>query len=603
MFRNWRRFLADRSGNYGPMLAIVSVPLMGSVAASVEYSRAIEARADLQHALDAAALATAKEISQTTDEQYLSAYARDYFDANLGAAIDPAKVGFFYAMEPSQAGGNVVKLAASYEFDTYLGDFLGTKMIELDLVAEVSAGNKTAEIAIVIDNSGSMNTLTGTTSSTRLEKAKEAAAAMINSLYTVATLSNKPDPIRIAVVPFAGSVNVGGAWRGASWLDMNGWSSIHHENLDWTAANAGTDIWPNATATGGGYKSATTTTISVGPNPPNPLPSGIVSYSSTWLTRWTLLDAVGAVWAGCVEMRPWPYHANDDTPSDATPDSLFVPMFAPDEPERQVSGESSNYRNQYLRDYVRVGPDITVASANSGSNAKQGYRQSWTRKYNTDALTKLSSGAVKMGTLRTNDLGNYGPNLGCTTDPLQELTANQATVLAAIDAMQPGGYTNVQEGIAWGWRVLSQGEPFTQGRAYSEPENQKYLVVLTDGNNTYPGQSTLNETEFYAWGYGKHDRVMENATSALSNTQAMDIHTAATCANIKTLANAEGGEAIKVFTIAYDVPAGSSVKTLLQDCASTAPDGSKYYYDVSGDAIADAMAAIGNEISDLRISK
>jgi hypothetical protein len=161
----------------------------------------------------------------------------------------------------------------------------------------------------------------------------------------------------------------------------------------------------------------------------------------------------------------------------------------------------------------------------------------------------------------------------------------------------------VQEGIAWGWRVLSAGEPFAQGRAYSEPENQKYLIVLTDGNNTYPGQSTNNETEFYSWGYGKHDRVMDNATSAYSNTNAMDIHTAATCANIKALANAEGGEAIRIFTIAYDVPDGSSVKSLLYDCASASPDGGKYYYDVSGDAIADAMAAIGNEISDLRISK
>jgi Flp pilus assembly protein TadG len=603
MFRSWRRFLADRSGNYGPIFAILSVPLMGSVAASVEYSRAIEAKADLQHALDAAALATAKEISVTTDSQYLAAYARDYFDANLGDALDTAKVSFGYSMVPSEAGGNVVKLTAAYDFDTYLGKFVGTEEIELDLTAEVSAGNKTAEIAIVIDNSGSMDTLTGGTTESRMVKAKEAAAAMINSLFTVAALSNKADPIRVAVVPFAGSVNVGSKYRGASWLDMNGWSSIHHENLDWTGTNAGTDVWPGAIATGGGYKSATTSTVSVGPNPPDPLPTGVVSYTSTWLTRWTLLDAIGADWAGCVEMRPWPYHANDDAASDVAPDSLFVPMFAPDEPERQVSGEDNDYRNQYLRDYVRVGPDITVTSANSGTYTKQGYRQSWTRKYNTDALTKLSSGAVKMGTERSRDMGSYGPNQGCTTDAIQELTTDQATVLAAIDAMDAGGYTNVQEGIAWGWRVLSAGEPFAQGRAYSEPENQKYLIVLTDGNNTYPGQSTNNETEFYSWGYGKHDRVMDNATSAYSNTNAMDIHTAATCANIKALANAEGGEAIRIFTIAYDVPDGSSVKSLLYDCASASPDGGKYYYDVSGDAIADAMAAIGNEISDLRISK
>ncbi len=84
---------------------------------------------------------------------------------------------------------------------------------------------------------------------------------------------------------------------------------------------------------------------------------------------------------------------------------------------------------------------------------------------------------------------------------------------------------------------------------------------------------------------------------------AMNIHTATTCENIKAIYDADNEPAYKIFTIAYDVPNGSSVKSLLDGCASTKKDGSKYYYDVAGDALAGAMRAIGNEISDLRISQ
>jgi hypothetical protein len=83
----------------------------------------------------------------------------------------------------------------------------------------------------------------------------------------------------------------------------------------------------------------------------------------------------------------------------------------------------------------------------------------------------------------------------------------------------------------------------------------------------------------------------------------MNIHTATTCENIKAIIDGDGEAAYKIFTIAYDVSDGSSVKDLLYGCASSKANGSKYYYDVSGDALAAAMQAIGNEISDLRISQ
>ncbi len=84
--------------------------------------------------------------------------------------------------------------------------------------------------------------------------------------------------MKIALVPFASSVNLGAKYRGADWLDMRGWSSVHHENIDWAGTGTNGDAWPDAVQSGVGWKSATTTTLNAGPNPPDPLPPGITNY-------------------------------------------------------------------------------------------------------------------------------------------------------------------------------------------------------------------------------------------------------------------------------------------------------------------------------------
>lgn len=600
-------FLADTKASYAPMFGLLIVPVLGTVGASIEYTELQQTRSSLQDALDSSALATAKELSVTMDTDYLSAYSRNFFDANLDTIIEPDKVGFTFTSSQQQVGGTRVLLTATYTKKTHFGAFIGVEEFPLTITSEVAAGNRTAEIAIVMDNSGSMHRSTGSSGSSRISQARLAAVDLVNSLHSIAALSNKPDPVRISVVPFGGSVNVGSQYRGADWLDMNGWSSTHHENLDWLGSNTNGDSWSGAYSSSDGYRSASTTTNSVGPNPPDPLPSGITAYDSTWLTRWTLFDTLDTGWAGCIEMRPDTFNTTDTAPDDMTPDTLFVPMFAPDEPNYR-SYEDDDYRNNYLDDYARPGPDYPKTSANSGNYTRQIRRQSWTAKYNsgaawTDYDDYRRSYNDRLGYNRSRDMGDWGPNQGCTTDPLLPLTANKQSAIDSIQAMDAGGYTNVQAGLVWGWRTLSSGSPFTQGRAYSVPENDKYIIILTDGNNTYPGQSTRNETEYYAWGYGRDERVLEGLGGWESNTAAMNIKTKNTCDNIKTIIDADNESAIKIFTIAYDVADGSSVKDLLYDCASVGRDGKKYYYDVSGDAIADTMAAIGNEISELRIAR
>ncbi|MEZ5792024.1 MAG: hypothetical protein R3D34_15010 [Nitratireductor sp.] len=62
---------------------------------------------------------------------------------------------------------------------------------------------------------------------------------------------------------------------------------------------------------------------------------------------------------------------------------------------------------------------------------------------------------------------------------------------------------------------------------------------------------------------------MAGLTLSQSEVGAMNVHTEETCTNIKTIVDADNELAYKIFTIAYDVANGSSVKDLLYNCASS----------------------------------
>ena len=129
-------------------------------------------------------------------------------------------------------------------------------------------------------------------------------------------------------------------------------------------------------------------------------------------------------------------------------------------------------------------------------------RYDWDNQINrTNWMFKYQSGEIDVS-----DMDEWeGPNYGCTIDPLTELTTVQDDINDAINAMDANGVTNIQQGLTWGWRTLSDNEPFTGGREDDDTQNIKYIVLLTDGNNYYSsdGDSTPNQTAYGAWGYAR----------------------------------------------------------------------------------------------------
>ena len=68
-----------------------------------------------------------------------------------------------------------------------------------------------------------------------------------------------------------------------------------------------------------------------------------------------------------------------------------------------------------------------------------------------------------------NGVSSDQQNVNCPVAKVQQLTDTKTAIGTAINAMTADGSTNIPEGLAWGWRLISPGEPFIQGAPYSDP--------------------------------------------------------------------------------------------------------------------------------------
>ena len=203
-----------------------------------------------------------------------------------------------------------------------------------------------------------------------------------------------------------------------------------------------------------------------------------------------------------------------------------------------------------------------------------------------------------------------GPNFFCSSAPITDLTPTRQEVLDGISSMVATGSTNIQQGVGWGWRTLSEKLPFNQGRSNSVDDNKKIMIVMTDGNNTYyptnsfyGGYSLNNKSYYAAYGQTVNGRIFDGYTD-ISNpnhdfptfTKAMDSHLKKTCDNAKA-------DSVQIYSIAFDVPNGSSVKAMMEYCASPKPGGKKYY-DASNNAeLVQVFQEIAEDIAELAITK
>jgi hypothetical protein len=70
---------------------------------------------------------------------------------------------------------------------------------------------------------------------------------------------------------------------------------------------------------------------------------------------------------------------------------------------------------------------------------------------------------------------------------VRPLTDNFASITSQLNSMTPYQYTHIALGVEFGYHLLSPNEPFGEGKSYSDKATEKFMVVLTDGEQTEPG--------------------------------------------------------------------------------------------------------------------
>lgn len=262
---------------------------------------------------------------------------------------------------------------------------------------------------------------------------------------------------------------------------------------------------------------------------PAALNNQIFSNLGATESTWTVLGTMGntgteyarmaSQWKGCLRSRAEPYDTEDTSPTDANNDTLFSAYFRP------FGGNSSN-KNSY---------------ENVSSNQQ---------------------------------------NENCPTATVQPLTSVKLTITDAIEDMVAEGTTNIPEALAWGWRVISPGAPFTNGAAYDDQNVIKAVIVLSDGENAA-------EHMFSSYG----------PSGAVSNST-LNTKLGTVCSNIKANKDSDPDDQdIVVYTITFSVNS-PTIQTLMRNCAT---DAGKYFNSPSADDLRGAFASIAAGLNQLRI--
>ena len=182
----FRQFLKDVRGNYAMLTVIAMIPIMGGLAIAVDYTELSRQRALTMSALDAAGIATARRIAEGASDADVKAYAKQFFEANLGP-VNPANTQLTVTLPNNNYGGGTLKLAADL---TYAPKFLPTAAMlvhrvssepNVDFTAEAEIRLKnTLEVALVLDNSGSMDELGKGTSEKRIALLRTASKELVD---------------------------------------------------------------------------------------------------------------------------------------------------------------------------------------------------------------------------------------------------------------------------------------------------------------------------------------------------------------------------------------------------------------------------------------
>jgi Flp pilus assembly protein TadG len=245
-------FRKNQRGAVAMIFALALIPMLAFMGVALDYTRASDARAKMQAAIDSTALAVAHEAATMSDADF-STQARSMFDGNFPNE-DTVAVDSFAATR----NGSVITLEAAGHLKTSLLGAIDVSSVQFGAKTTAESGSKNIEVVMALDNTGSMNDVG------KIGALRDAATALVDQLSTYVT---GPGQLKIGMVPFATDVRVDpndSTYNQASWIDF---TNATTQSCSWT-----------------------------------------YSYRTGWTQTCT---STLSNWSGCIQDRSSPYNSSD----------------------------------------------------------------------------------------------------------------------------------------------------------------------------------------------------------------------------------------------------------------------------------------------------
>jgi Flp pilus assembly protein TadG len=446
LLRILRDFAGARRGNVAITFALATIPIMAFIGGAVDYSRANSVKADLQGALDSAALMLSKEAATDTSNQ-LQTNALAYVTANYnrpGTTIGSVSAAY------TTTGGSQVVLSGTANVPTDFMQILGVNSVTVKASSTVRWGMTRLRVALVLDNTGSM------ADSNKITALKTATNNLLTQLKNAAV--NNGD-VYVSIIPFVKDVNIGsGNWNSSyiywgtaaqdsSLSDNNSWDA---NNGSCSAGNYSTrsQCVAKSTCSISGYNSQNSCTsagaCSNSGQTSQSSCTGTKACSKSQYTSHSSCTNGGGTWGyGTWTSGVW--SAATWTPSNHNTWNGCVM-------DRGYSTTPDTVNNY----------DTNVASPSASVNSSL---------YAAEQYSSCPQAAMGL---------NY----------------DWSTMTTLVNNMSPNGNTNQAIGLQLGWMSLAGGGPFTVPAMDPNYTYTQVIILLTDGLNTqdrwYSSQSSID---------------------------------------------------------------------------------------------------------------
>ncbi|WAC49293.1 pilus assembly protein [Asticcacaulis sp. SL142] len=584
----WQRlnpFRSHQGGNVAVIFGLSAMTLVVAAGGGTDVVRQMEVRSRLQDAADAAVL-RAVMSSKMTDEQREIA-ADQAFVNNFG--FDNAERYDAEGTVGTEVEGNTTHVTYNVEatVENLFLSIIGMETTTVTVVAKAQSQMRKSEIAFVLDVTGSMSS-----DSTRIANLKSSMDSVLKSLLTDGVNASET---KVAIVPFNPQVRVekgidysyidyGIGSNSEGCTSSPGDSGLCNYYRDvygkvcyqsgqtpsdivacmatakfyYKSYKSGGNNWFDVmvTASGGGKNFSYTDQIQLGSktststggcstNSETGVETCTQGGKTTTSTTYTLKKQNGT-YSGTPSTSGFTY-AGDKTLIKYT-NSYSGGYGGREAQVKEESGLKSSDDNKQPKKIVHYPavPDTKSNWTGCITDREQSYDVS------VDAYTVNTKALYKAVSCASNNLG-----------VVKGLTTDITTTNTYVQALKTGGSTNVTIGVQWGMEVLSPAEPFASTVAFKDDTTLKYMIIITDGQNT------------------------QNRWT--SKTSDIDARTKLAC----EAANAQG---ITVFVVR--VMEGNS--DLLKKCASK----DEYYYDLtSASQLNTALSSVFEAIKKTRLTQ